>query len=90
MCVRKPGLGALHTDYPETYPLDTNALQGCHSTGGWLVATAAQAQLSIPIVTPDIDLGKDERRSGSVLLLRSTPCSDDSKEAKKLFKQRMK
>ncbi|KFO33623.1 hypothetical protein H920_04969 [Fukomys damarensis] len=37
-------------------PLYTNVLQGCHSTGAGLVATAAQSQLPVPIVTPDVDL----------------------------------
>lgn len=44
-----------------TYPLDTNALQSCYPTGGWLVAAAAESQLPVSIVTPDIDLREDER-----------------------------
>lgn len=58
--IRKQGSSTLHTAPQETYPLDTDALQGRHSARGRLVATAAEAQLPIPVVAPDVDLGREE------------------------------
>lgn len=68
MCVGNWALAHCRA-HQETYPLDTDALQGCHSARGWLVAVAAQAQLPVAIVAPDVDLGKTRnlRLSSSAL-----------------------
>lgn len=83
--MRTLGSGAPPPAPQETYPLDTDALQGGHSAWGGLVATAAQAQLPIAIVTPDVDLVKERQVSTQQLssVVRSTPCLCDTTEAKK-------
>lgn len=62
-CLCHCGLQNRQINQERTYPLDTDALQSCYSTRGWLVATTAKSQLPVSIVTPDVDLGDKETQS---------------------------
>lgn len=52
-----------------TYLVHTHAVQSCHSHGGQLIAIVTQAQLTIAIVTPAINLRKRKGENGILKLL---------------------